>query len=134
MLEVITHSHYETVIQLCQEARASIKLCSPFVKHDMMAEIINSTSNIKELSLITNINLQALHKKASDISAISELLAKNGHVFNCTTLHAKFYIFDDSLCLITSANLTTSGFKRNIECGIVTDDNRQGKRTGVFQS
>jgi hypothetical protein len=37
-------------------------------------------------------------------------------------LHAKFYIFDDNKCIITSANLTASGLKRNFEYGIITDE------------
>mgnify|MGYP001408004295 FL=1 len=37
-------------------------------------------------------------------------------------LHAKFYIFDKNRLIITSANLTESGLKKNKEYGIITDD------------
>jgi phosphatidylserine/phosphatidylglycerophosphate/cardiolipin synthase-like enzyme len=37
-------------------------------------------------------------------------------------LHAKLYIFDRKQLIITSANLTISGFRRNLEYGVFMDD------------
>ena len=43
-------------------------------------------------------------------------------MFNLSNLHAKVYIFDECRCVITSANLTSSGLRRNIECGVLLVD------------
>ncbi|MDD4568684.1 MAG: phospholipase D-like domain-containing protein [Tepidanaerobacteraceae bacterium] len=37
-------------------------------------------------------------------------------------MHAKIYIFDDKKVIITSANLTSSGLKRNLEYGVLIVD------------
>lgn len=50
-------------------------------------------------------------------------------------LHAKIYIFDDQKAIITSANLTLSGFKRNIEYGVLINDPEMVRKIVVdFQS
>lgn len=37
-------------------------------------------------------------------------------------LHAKVYVFDESIALVTSANATYSGWHKNAECGIGVHD------------
>jgi len=37
-------------------------------------------------------------------------------------LHAKIYIFDDKYSIVTSSNLTTSGFRKNLEYGVYISD------------
>jgi hypothetical protein len=74
------------------------------------------------VDLITKINLRDYYTNASDLGAINATIQKGGLVYNCSKLHAKVYIIDDRQCIITSANLTTSGLKRNAECGVITDD------------
>jgi len=122
MIELINTHFYDNFMELCKNSNKSIKLCAPFVKKDIMEDILNFKKNATNIKLITNINLQSFHRKASDISAIKQALDNNVGVYNCTTLHAKIYIFDNKTCLVTSANLTFSGLKKNLECGILTDE------------
>jgi len=68
------------------------------------------------------VNLRDYHSNISDLEAIRQTLQNGGRVFNCSNLHAKIYLFDESRCIITSANLTVSGLKNNAECGLLTDD------------
>ncbi len=121
MFEVITYPFFDDFLSLCADSKESIKLCSPFVKEEIVESIFEVSSKNLSIELITNINLESFHRKSSDLEAISKLV-NNGTVYNHTTLHAKFFIFDNKKCLITSANLTASGLKRNFECGLFTDD------------
>ena len=122
MTEIIMNPFHTEFMRLCEKADTSIKLCAPYVKYAIIDEIANKKQRTSKLSLITKMDLQNFHKHASDITAVKKTITIGGSVFNCSTLHAKFYIFDDMQCVITSANLTTSGFLRNVECGIYTDD------------
>lgn len=122
MIEVMSRPFYDDFLELCRESDETIKLCTPFIKSEILSCVLKSAPEEVNVSLVTNINLQSFHKKASDIEAVRRVLLHGGNVYNCTTLHAKFYIFDDQFCIITSANLTPSGMKRNLECGIFSDD------------
>jgi len=119
MTEVITTAFYDRFMDLCANSRRSIRLCAPFVKGDVVGDVMIVRQQKATVDLITKISLKNFHSKASDISALNNILSNGGTVYNCSNLHAKVYIFDDSQCVITSANITSSGFKRNVECGIL---------------
>ncbi|MDR3090230.1 MAG: phospholipase D-like domain-containing protein [Desulfobulbaceae bacterium] len=120
MIKYVDYFCFDDIIRLCEGSKETIRLCSPFVKTSIIERILNCSS--VPISLITNINLQSFHRKASDIDALRLLLDNDTSVFNCSTLHAKVYIFDYKTCFVTSANLTPSGLTRNLERGIITDD------------
>ncbi|MDD4002689.1 MAG: phospholipase D-like domain-containing protein [Clostridia bacterium] len=121
MIKITTQPIYYDFLQMCADARQNILLCAPFVKQEIINDIFSVTDRQLSMQLITNINLQSFHRKASDLGAIENFIS-NGVVYNCTTLHAKLYIFDNKKCLITSANLTTSGLRKNLECSLLTDN------------
>jgi len=122
MIEVISKPFYSEFINACKNSRTNIKLCAPFVKKDIIADIINIKRKEIALSLITKIDLKSFHNQVSDIDALKQTLSAKGRVYNCSNLHAKIYIFDDRFCFITSANLTALGLMQNEECGIYTDE------------
>jgi len=109
-------------MECCANSSQHIQLCAPFIKQRIVSDICRSVNQNIEMTLVTNINLQSFHMRASDVSAIDIGIKNNWNIYNCTTLHAKIYIFDYKYCIITSANLTPSGLSRNIECSILTDD------------
>ncbi|HPW40986.1 MAG TPA: phospholipase D-like domain-containing protein [Bacillota bacterium] len=121
MIKITTQPIYDEFLQMCADARQNIMLCAPFVKREIVDDIFSATDRRLSMQLITNINLQSFHRRASDLGAIEKFIS-NGLVYNCTTLHAKLYIFDNKKCLITSANLTTSGLRKNLECSMLTDN------------
>ena len=122
MTEVITTAFYERFMDLCANSRRSIRLCAPFVKGNVVGDVMTARQPRATVDLITKINLKNFHSKASDVSALDNVISNGGTVYNCSNLHAKVYIFDDSRCVITSANITSSGFKRNVECGILSSE------------
>ena len=122
MVKIIMHPLYDEFMHLCGNADISIKLCAPYIKNSIIDDIINKKRAKTKMSVITNMNIKNFHKNSSDLIAIKRVIQSGGSVFNCTTLHAKFYLFDNAHCIITSANLTSSGFLHNVECGIYSDD------------
>ena len=122
MYELIRKPFYDKFMELCSSSKTSIKLCSPFVKTNIVEDIINNSKKAVDLSLITNINLNSLCKGGLDIEALELLSNNNSSIINSQRLHAKIYIFDNKKCAVTSANLTNSGLKTNLEYGILVDD------------
>jgi len=110
-------------LEHCSSARNSISLCAPYVKRDVIYDVISSKSSSVVLKLITLISLESFHRKASDSEALQMVLTDNGEVYNVSNLHAKIFIFDDTECYITSANLTSKGLEKNYEYGLYTNDN-----------
>jgi len=121
MIKITTLPIYDEFLQMCADAHQNIMLCAPFVKREIIDDIFSITDRRLSMQLITNINLQSFHRRASDLDAIEKFIS-NGSVYNCTTLHAKLYIFDNKKCIITSANLTMPGLRKNLECSMLTDD------------
>jgi len=135
MIKMIKDDMDNTFFDLIESASKNIKLCAPFVKRDVAQKILKQKKKSSKLSLITNCNLNYFHKKSSDIEALELIIKGSGNIANCQNLHAKFYIFDDSKIIITSANLTYSGFNKNIEYGILSDEiNITGEVIGFYNS
>ena len=108
-----------------KNATQSIQLCAPFVKKSVIDSIYkNIHKNNVSLDLITNNNINYFHKGASDLSALKVILSNNGNLYDFKQLHAKIYIFDGKMAIITSANLTYSGFNKNYEYGVLIDDQK----------
>jgi len=122
MTRFLSSSCYDELLSLSASSKRSIRLCAPYVKKEVIADILSFKPNQAGIDLITKVNLRDYHSKASDIMALQQTLQCDGRVYNCSNLHAKIYIFDSEYCMITSANLTTSGLTRNAECGVLTDD------------
>lgn len=118
MLKIIKTDLNNEFFNLVKSSKRTIKLCSPFVKEPIINEILERKNNNARLTLITNFNFNHFYKKSSDIEAINNVIDHSYQVINCQNLHAKIYIFDDNVSIITSSNLTTSGFNRNLEYGI----------------
>lgn len=125
MLEVVKtpYNTADTFYSNIEETQNIIRLCAPYIKTQIVEEILNRKNRDANLIVVTSSNLPVFATGGSDLEAIRTLLANGIRVYNYQDLHAKIYIFDDERALITSANLTYSGFHRNYEYGVMLDDN-----------
>lgn len=122
MFKTVTTPFRAEFFERCSNARKSITLCAPFVKRDVICDVISSKLNSVPVKLVTQISLEHFHRKASDSEALHIVLTNNGEVYNVSNLHAKVFIFDDAECYITSANLTNKGLEGNYEYGVYSND------------
>lgn len=72
--------------------------------------------------LITRTDLPVFASRASNIESLIQFSECGGEVLSLPGLHAKVYVIDDSMALVTSANATFSGMNRNWECGVAIED------------
>ena len=122
ILELIKNPCQELFNTLIANSDKKIALCAPYVKKDIVSQILNLKKNDVELVLITSSNLATFATGGSDISAIKYLVEKGINTYNYQNLHAKVYVFDSDKALITSSNLTYGGLVRNYEYGVYIND------------
>ena len=92
----ITIFGVKALIRALPEKELDIKICSRFTSHNFSQKSLdyNALEAFKEYSNEWNVRF-----------------------YNIASLHAKVFVFDTS-CIVTSANLTQGGLKKNYEFGI----------------
>jgi hypothetical protein len=93
----------------------------PFIKHSVVVRLLNQTS-LNELLVVTRFNLADFARGVSDIAALQTLMEAGAQVRGLRGLHAKVFVFGNRRAAVTSANLTESALKGNIEIGCISDD------------
>ena len=122
MIEIVSEPVSDRFYNLVSDSKTRIRLCAPYVKDDIINNIYDIKRENVKMDVISNFSMPNFYKRSSDIEAFATILEHHHDVYNCQTLHAKIYIFDDKYSIITSSNLTPSGFKRNLEYGVFIND------------
>lgn len=121
MVELVKTPTLETFMNLVKNCDHEMILCAPFIKNQIICDIIKNKKSCSKMTVITASNISNFIQSSSDLSAIKTLLKHNITVINYQDLHAKIYLFDSTKALITSANLTYSGMNHNYEYGVLID-------------
>ncbi len=110
--------------RLFQEAKEKIFIVSPFITEDITINDDYKT-DCKEINVLTRSPVSYTRDYVVGASKIDVLLnmadRSDINIRYCDNLHAKIYLFDSKKAVMTSANLTKSGLKRNIEYGVILD-------------
>ena len=117
-----------TFYRLVESCSEDLFMMSPFIGKEPLeriSQIINKGSRSKmRVSIVTNLAIDSLVSGSLDIAALLHL-AKSVPGLAITYLpglHAKVYVFDKDLAIVTSANLTRGGLTRNHEYGVLLRD------------
>ncbi|NSW90314.1 MAG: type II deoxyribonuclease [Firmicutes bacterium] len=122
MVEIISEPIGDRFFNLVTDSKNKIRLCAPYIKEPIINKIYCNKRPYTKVEIISNFSLPNFYNKSSDIEAFKIPIKNKDKVYNCQTLHAKIYIFDDKYTIITSSNLTSAGFERNTEYGIFIND------------
>jgi len=110
------------LLRLVHESKRSVKITSPFVKHNMCSEVLKAKRRETKFEIITSFKLMSVYSGSLDLNALDIILKRNGVVKNYSKLHAKMYLFDEERAIVTSGNLTHGGLVKNFEYGLFIDD------------
>ncbi|MBI4460442.1 MAG: hypothetical protein HY648_10345, partial [Acidobacteria bacterium] len=121
----------ETFLRLLAAARENLLLVLPFVKRSQTSQILSNLQGRglqKEIQvvLVTDVRPESALSGATDLEALVDL-GKNLPGFALThlpSLHAKVYVADQKMAVVTSANLTDPGLSGNLEYGVAFTDQR----------
>ena len=107
---------------LVGSARESLLLAAPFVTRWPLEVVEESLGGrrLNDLSILTNFSVNSLADRSVDPSALARFCERRGEasVFHLPGLHAKAYIADRTRAIVTSANLTASAVRDNVEAGV----------------
>ena len=121
---------WEGVFQrLVSQAERSLLLVSPFIKSSKVDQIISDlrrrrVEQVLRVTVLTNIHPGSILGGSLDLEGLLQL-SEHLPKFDLThlpSLHAKVYVADERMAIITSANLTEPGIGRNIEYGVTVTD------------
>lgn len=113
----------DTFETLLDSVKESVVLVSPYITSGPVSTVIarlNQKIPIPRVHLLTNLSTDNLLWGSTDASALHRLslALAEARIWHLPSLHAKVYIADDTLAVVTSANLTDGGLIRNYEYGV----------------
>ena len=116
----------EQFIEAVSRTRHELFISSPFVNAGgtrTLAEAIGERTTVS-LTLITSLTTENIVNGITDPSALHGLYGKFGcvRISSLERLHAKVYVIDGKIGIITSANLTSGGLETNFEYGVMITD------------
>lgn len=122
-IELLVSPWITTFYDLIERAQFELFIVSPFISRDpleKLAEIISNKPSL-QLNIITNLAINSLLTGSLDIDGLTGLIEKipNSKVTYLPSLHAKIYVADDKVAVITSGNLTRNGLIGNREYGVL---------------
>lgn len=113
-------------IDTISKARKELFISSPFVNIDGVKILSNSIQAKSEIriSLLTSLTTQNIVNGVTEPAALLQLYKEFNQVeiSSLGKLHAKVYLIDSTMGVITSANLTRGGLIDNFEYGVLIDD------------
>ena len=120
-LQIVTTPTFDWLAENARRCRNRMLIASPFVNSGII-DVAGLPPSGVDTTLITRTDLRDFAIGASSLDALCTLAGRGVGVSSLNGLHAKMYIFDDNCALVTSANATNSGLRRNLECGLATRD------------
>ena len=121
-MQIIKSPWDEQFQDLASACQSSLQIASPFVKNRAVLDVLNGKQKTTCIELITAFKIENLYRKATDLSALQKLIDTENQVYNFQSLHAKIYIFDKQKAIVTSANWTYGGLRKNFEYGILIQE------------
>jgi len=100
---------------------ADLLIASPFIKTAEASWICDSLKGRSvRLRVLTNVRSDSVLSGSLDVAALNlfSTAVPDSKVIAVPRLHAKVYVRDNDLAVITSANLTPSGLEGNYEYGV----------------
>ena len=125
-LEIVTTPTFPWLSEQAKVCRCRMVVGSPYVNNGLL-ELTNLVSPRANRVLVTRTDLRDFAVRASSLDSLCALARDGVTVKSLNYLHAKVYVFDDT-ALVTSANATFAGMRRNLECGLATNDKQVSDR------
>lgn len=126
-LEIVTTPTFEWLAENIKTCRSRLVIGSPYINGGLK-QVMNLINEDVPRTLVTRTDLRDFAVGASNLLTLCSLSREGVDVRTLSDIHAKVYVVDDSVALVTSANATFSGLHRNRECGLATRNPLMARR------
>lgn len=124
--DLVARPQVEALRVVVGSAERSLTLVTPYVTPSGVEVVCQAAKNrpLGNVRLLTSVTPEAVWAGACDPAAMQAFMQRwpGATVQSLPQLHAKAYVADDRLALVTSANLTGSGLHTNYEYGVLLRD------------
>jgi len=127
MIEFITTPTEEWLNKAVSTCSTRLLVSSPYIG-GWLPKITSQLSSKVSSHILTRTDLRDFASGASDLESVCALAESGATVVSSHRLHAKVYVIDERCGLVTSANATYSGMRRNLECGVIIQDKASVKQ------
>ena len=118
-------NEFKTILS---QAKREIVFSSPYINDSGVTTMLNSINSLtnKSIHVLTNLSARNIVDNVTQPLALIKMYDAFGQttVSSLEKLHAKVYIVDEKIAVITSANLTYGGLKSNFEYGVLLNDKK----------
>ena len=125
IIRLIRSPWTETFRLLASTVQSDLLLVSPFVKSRSTEQVLSQIQQRGidqqvRVKLLTNLRPESALNGSMDLEALVELsrCLPKFELTHLPSLHAKVYVADESMAVVTSANLTEPGITGNLEYGV----------------
>lgn len=126
-MHFVTSPTYDWLLDATRKCTSRFLVSSPYVG-SMLLKLAEGLAPGVQKTLVTKTDLRDFAQGASNVDALCGLASQEMTILSLHRLHAKVYVIDEKQALITSANATDGGMRRNWECGVSVEDPRQVNR------
>ncbi len=122
-LQIVTTPTFDWLAERARACKSRMLVGSPYVNNGIL-KLSDMVSGGVTRTLVTRTDLRDFALGSSSLGTLCTLAGQGVAVHSLHGLHAKIYVFDDTSALVTSANATNAGMRRNLECGLGTGDSQ----------
>ncbi len=122
-LQIVTTPTFDWLAERARACKSRMLVGSPYVNKGIL-KLSDMVSDGVTRTLVTRTDLRDFALGSSSLGTLCTLAGQGVAVHSLHGLHAKIYVFDDTSALVTSANATNAGMRRNLECGLGTGDSQ----------
>lgn len=116
----------ESLLELGRLADSKLVLVSPFIGAGPLEDLYSSLNldSPPEIEILTNLAVDSLLHGTVDATAIAGFCRRlpSVSVWNLPSLHAKAYIANNQMAIVTSGNLTSASLTKSYEYGVKISD------------
>ena len=115
---------------LAASAKREVLIAAPYIKEAEAGWFCDQLRPGVKVLTLANLDSNAIRTSALDVAALRRLAdaSPSSRVVSLSHLHAKVFVADETVALVTSANITRPGLDRNLEYGVLLDEPALARR------
>ncbi len=127
--QLISSPWKDTFVKLAGTADQDLLVVSPFISGWPIKAIMEIVQGKEPptrpvIHVVTNLAVDSMLSGSVDVAVLLDLVETlpSSTITYLPSLHAKLYVADTKMAVVTSANLTSNGLVRNLEYGVLLRD------------